>query len=99
MAVAAQTRTATARPGVASARRRKLTGTLLVNGILLLICIVWTVPSLGLLVSSFRTREDIGTTGWWTVVPHQEWVSTSQIQLERGVSLDKPLQVAGATVT
>jgi alpha-glucoside transport system permease protein len=60
---------------------------------------MWTVPTLGLLVSSFRTREDIGNTGWWTVVPHQDWVTASQVQLQTGIALDQPLQVAGNTVT
>src|SRR5258706_7399857 len=34
---------------------------------LILICTVWTVPVLGLLVSSFRPAYDITTTGWWEV--------------------------------
>jgi len=34
---------------------------------LILICAVWTVPVLGLLVSSFRPAYDITTTGWWEV--------------------------------
>ena len=33
--------------------------------IILLLVIVWTVPTLGLLVSSFRSPEAIQTTGWW----------------------------------
>jgi alpha-glucoside transport system permease protein len=34
---------------------------------LLVICVVWTVPVLGLFVSSFRPAYDISTTGWWRV--------------------------------
>ncbi|PRA80733.1 carbohydrate ABC transporter permease [Microbacterium sp. MYb66] len=33
----------------------------------ILIAVVWTVPTLGLFISSFRDREAIETTGWWTV--------------------------------
>ncbi|WP_213453485.1 carbohydrate ABC transporter permease [Rhizomonospora bruguierae] len=33
--------------------------------VLLLFCGLWTVPVLGLLVSSFRPAYDISTTGWW----------------------------------
>jgi len=29
---------------------------------------VWTVPTLGLLVTSFRPAADINATGWWTVL-------------------------------
>jgi len=32
---------------------------------ILLICAMWMVPSLGLLVSSFRERQAIATSGWW----------------------------------
>jgi alpha-glucoside transport system permease protein len=35
---------------------------------LILIVMLWTVPSVGLLISSFRPEEDILTTGWWTVL-------------------------------
>jgi len=34
--------------------------------VLILICLAWMVPTLGLLVSSFRPSEAISTTGWWT---------------------------------
>ncbi|GAB3158723.1 carbohydrate ABC transporter permease [Myceligenerans halotolerans] len=33
----------------------------------IVIAILWTVPSLGLLVTSFRPELDIRTSGWWTV--------------------------------
>jgi alpha-glucoside transport system permease protein len=35
--------------------------------ILVLIVFLWTLPSVGLLISSFRPAEAIRTTGWWTV--------------------------------
>jgi alpha-glucoside transport system permease protein len=31
-----------------------------------LIAALWTVPTLGLFISSFRPEDDIKTTGWWT---------------------------------
>ena len=34
--------------------------------IAVLIAIMWTVPTLGLLVTSFRPEADIKSTGWWT---------------------------------
>ncbi|WP_454041832.1 carbohydrate ABC transporter permease [Cellulosimicrobium sp. Marseille-Q8652] len=35
--------------------------------IAILIAILWTVPSIGLLVTSFRPELDIRRSGWWTV--------------------------------
>ncbi|MDF2560554.1 MAG: sugar transporter permease [Microbacterium sp.] len=33
----------------------------------IIIAVIWTVPTLGLFISSFRERDAIETTGWWTV--------------------------------
>jgi alpha-glucoside transport system permease protein len=33
-----------------------------------LLCLLWTLPTLGLLVTSFRTRDDITTSGWWSAI-------------------------------
>ena len=39
----------------------------------LLITIIWTIPTFGLFVSSFRPKEEILTTGWWTVFQNWGW--------------------------
>ncbi len=31
------------------------------------IMLIWIIPALGLLVTSFRPVQDVNTTGWWTV--------------------------------
>lgn len=36
--------------------------------IVVLIAIVWLVPTFGILVTSFRTPQDIQSTGWWTAL-------------------------------
>ena len=33
---------------------------------LLILCIAWVVPALGMLVNSFRPRDDQFSSGWWT---------------------------------
>ena len=42
---------------------------ILVNGTLLLLVLIWTVPTLGLFVSSFRGQEAVRETGWWEAKP------------------------------
>ena len=79
--------------------RKNFLGSLLVNGGLALICLLWTVPTFGLLVSSVRDRIDINTTGWWTVFPHQDWVSVEEIKPGPEVDRNQPMTLAGVTAT
>ena len=72
-------------------KRRVRWGSIAVNVALLLVCLLWTIPTLGLMISSFRTREDILTTGWWTIVPHQEFVTASQLTIAPGIQLTGPV--------
>ncbi|HYF65993.1 MAG TPA: carbohydrate ABC transporter permease, partial [Herpetosiphonaceae bacterium] len=37
---------------------------------ILLICFVWTLPTAGIFISSFRDPAAIKTTGWWTTLQH-----------------------------
>ncbi|SDD27044.1 alpha-glucoside transport system permease protein [Paracoccus isoporae] len=43
-----------------------------VNIAALLLVVLWTIPTAGLLVSSFRDRDQISTTGWWKSMTSQE---------------------------
>lgn len=85
-----------------SSKRKKLFNDILVNGALLLLVIIWTIPTLGLFVSSFRSRQDIQTSGWWTVLPHREWQTVSVVNNpleEFGVDPDTVMEIYGATGT
>jgi len=42
-------------------------GVLAVRIVVLLLCLLWLVPTVGLLVSSFRSEEAVDSSGWWTV--------------------------------
>jgi alpha-glucoside transport system permease protein len=35
--------------------------------IVIIICVFWSIPTLGMLISSFRSQRDINESGWWTV--------------------------------
>jgi alpha-glucoside transport system permease protein len=37
---------------------------------IIVIALVWTIPTVGLLITSFRDPDDIQTSGWWTVFQH-----------------------------
>lgn len=39
-----------------------------INLALIIMCILWVLPTLGLFVTSFRDKEDVRTSGWWTVL-------------------------------
>ena len=38
--------------------------------VIIVIAFLWTLPTVGLLVSSFRPAADLQTTGWWTTFLH-----------------------------
>jgi alpha-glucoside transport system permease protein len=50
------------------------------------VCFLWLVPSIGLLITSFRTQEAALTSGWWTVItkPFQDWTTTNYSQVWNG---------------
>jgi alpha-glucoside transport system permease protein len=35
--------------------------------VLALICLAWIIPTMGLVITSFRTQDAANSTGWWTV--------------------------------
>jgi alpha-glucoside transport system permease protein len=77
-------------------KKQKWFGSLLVNGILVLLVFVWSIPTIGLFVSSFRDRFDIQTSGWWTVLPHREWQQVSVLDpKELGLDANTVMQVEG----
>lgn len=48
-------------------RIRRFAGRLLLHTFLVSIAILWLLPTVGVLVTSFRTSADVARTGWWTV--------------------------------
>lgn len=35
--------------------------------VIVFICAIWIIPTVGLLVASLRPRQDVAETGWWTI--------------------------------
>src|SRR5690606_33585567 len=57
-------------PGKPTAGRRiaRIASRGLVNAILLIVAVFWLVPTIGLLLTSFRSAGDNASSGWWTVL-------------------------------
>ena len=63
-------------------------GRFLVHLSLLMLVMVWVLPSMGLLISSFRDKDQLAITGWWTA-----FTTTSQNAFGRtGVAGEEVLQ-------
>jgi len=43
----------------------------------ILLAVLWTTPSLGLLVTSFRPSNAVSETGWWTVFAHPDFTTAN----------------------
>ena len=83
-----------------SATRQKGLGSLFINGSLFLLVFLWTIPTLGIFVSSFRNRGDISNSGWWNVLPHREWQSTRELDPKaEGLDPNEVMEIEGATGT
>lgn len=49
--------------------------------VMLLLAILWTLPTLGLLVTSFRTRDAAATSGWWEALWKGGWTASNYRQV------------------
>jgi alpha-glucoside transport system permease protein len=83
-----------------SGKKQKRISGLIVNGILLLLVVLWTVPTLGIFVSSFRARDEIAVSGWWNIFPHKEWQKVKEIDTtDLGLDPDGIMVIEGASGT
>jgi len=44
-----------------------------IHVVLILMALLWLVPTVGLAITSFRPRPDIASSGWWTALTHWNW--------------------------
>lgn len=53
-------------PSTMAGRVRKRLSSRAATLVAILIAVVWTIPTIGLFLSSFRPRQEINSSGWWT---------------------------------
>ncbi len=83
-----------------SARGQRRLGTIFVTGTLLFLVLLWTVPTMGIFVSSFRDRDDIQSSGWWNILPHREWQTTATLDpQELGLDSSGVMDIEGVSGT
>jgi len=80
-------------------KSHKSTSSFFINLVLIVICVIWMVPIVGVLITSFRPSEDIFKTGWWTVFPHQAIVQVGEMKIDDSVNVDGPITVEGKTAS
>jgi alpha-glucoside transport system permease protein len=83
-----------------SGKRQKLMSGLFINLTLLLLVLIWTIPTMGIFVSSFRNRDEISTSGWWKVFPYRDWQPVKELD-PRAMGLDPNgvMQIEGVSGT
>lgn len=85
---------------MASQKNKKRTSAFVVNGVLLLLVIIWTIPTLGIFVSSFRNRDDIATSAWWKILPHRAWQKVEEVDVsELDLNPDEVMTIEGVSGT
>jgi len=88
------------------ARIRRNLPLIIANLILLALIFIWIVPSVGLIITSFRSPFESQTSGWWNIIPHQEYVAVEgesvnvrDVCADQECTLDGPITFEGATAT
>lgn len=65
-------------------RLKRLISRIPLHAIILSLVVIWLVPTLGVFVTSFRSREAVRTSGWWTVLSRPPTPSQAEYQAACG---------------
>ena len=68
---------------IAEAARRKLSSPW-ASGLVIVITILWTIPTFGLLVTSLRPKDQAQSSGWWTVFTDPVFTLTNYAEVLTG---------------
>ncbi|WP_433263723.1 carbohydrate ABC transporter permease [Micromonospora vinacea] len=84
-------------PTSAAGRVRKRLNSRTATLVSIVIAVVWTIPTFGLLVSSLRPEDEIKTTGWWTAFTNPQFTFENYEQVLFGRSASSG-QLAGSFI-
>ena len=76
----------TKRPGSPAGSFRRLVGNRIGSAIALVIAVLWTVPTFGLFVSSFRPESEIKSSGWWQIFGDPQFTLENYQQVLQGTT-------------
>lgn len=83
----------------AGKKKQKNRSSFIVNGVLILICFIWLLPTLGVFITSFRDSRDIFNSGWWAIFPHKEDIEIERIIVDESIDVDGDISVEGIEAT
>jgi alpha-glucoside transport system permease protein len=69
--------------GMSSAMRRNLSSPW-ATGLVILLTVLWTIPTFGLLVTSLRPSDVASSTGWWTAFLHPSFTASNYTEVLNG---------------
>ncbi|WP_410822107.1 carbohydrate ABC transporter permease [Micromonospora sp. 050-3] len=95
--VAAGTQKTDGTPTTKAGRVRKRLNSRTATLVSIVIAVVWTIPTFGLLVSSLRPEDEIKTTGWWTAFTNPQFTFENYEQVLFGRSASSG-QLAGSFI-
>ncbi|GAB3031879.1 sugar ABC transporter permease [Nocardioides flavus (ex Wang et al. 2016)] len=75
------------RKSASTAARESLSGRW-ASAAAIVIAVLWTLPTFGLFVSSFRPESEVKTNGWWNVVTDPQFTLDSYRQVISGADID-----------
>lgn len=70
--------------GSAAGSFKRIVSSRIASAIALVIAVVWTVPTFGLFVSSFRPEAEIKSTGWWQIFTDPQFTLDNYAQVLGG---------------
>jgi alpha-glucoside transport system permease protein len=57
--------------------------------VLILVALIWLVPTIGLAITSFRPEQEIASSGWWYGITHWDWTLQNYSSVLHGQHMER----------